>query len=441
MNSDIITFLILLGLLVLLFLTWSVSAFRASVLNLSDSERKSFDEKYKARKKSLHRYHDNSALMDRTYEFLSLFFGFSFEILICFLLYRLDSKLVNAPGLVLLCVFIGLILFCLLGVYIPYYIYSTIPSRRIYFFLGVFHLEEVVFRPLIYLMSKVAHLISRPYAKKGSNPDDVTEEEILTMVNEGSEQGNILSSEAEMVQNVLELDNKDVKDIMVHRNEIEAMDGNLTVREAIQFFQENHYSRIPVYSENLDHILGIIHIKDVLQYATRPDMAEQKICNVKDLIRPAETVPETHGVHTLFSTMQLEKTHMAIVVDEYGQTCGLVSMEDIIEEIVGNIQDEHDEEEDAVIEVRHDEFRMDGRTSLDEVSETLSCDFHSPEFETLNGYLTDAIGRVPSEHEHFVVERKGFRFEVLDVTDRLIREVCVTRLPKEPEPGGDSLDS
>ena len=132
---------------------------------------------------------------------------------------------------------------------------------------------------------------------------------------------------------------------------------------------------------------------------------------------------------------------MTIVVDEYGQTSGIVTMEDILEEIVGNIEDEHDEEEDAVIEVRHDEFRMDGRTSLDEVSETLSCDFHSPEFETLNGYLTDAIGRVPSEHEHFVVERKGFRFEVLDVTDRLIREVCVTRLPKEPEPGGDSLDS
>jgi len=262
------------------------------------------------------------------------------------------------------------------------------------------------------------------------NPESVTEEEILTMVSESSSKGEILSTEATMVQNVLELDDKCVKDIMVHRNDIMALDGKSTLKEAILFFQQNHFSRVPVFEETLDHIIGIIHIKEILVHATEVGEQEVPITEISDLIRPAETVPETHGIHTLFSTMKIEKSHMAIVVDEYGQTCGLVSMEDIIEEIVGNIQDEHDDEADAVTILHPNQYRMEGRTTLEEVSETLKVDFTSEEYETLNGFLTDAISRVPSEHEKFSVHAKGFRFDVLDVRDRIIREVDVTRIPE-----------
>ncbi len=261
-----------------------------------------------------------------------------------------------------------------------------------------------------------------------NDSEDVTEEEIISMVSEGSESGELLSTEAEMVQNVLNLDKKCAKDIMVHRGDIEALEDDTTLSEAIAFFQENHYSRVPVYHESLDNILGIIHIKEILFFSTRPEFLDKKITEIEGLMFPAETVPETHGIHTLFSTMKREKLHMVIVVDEYGQTSGLVSMEDIIEEIVGNILDEHDEEESAVLEVFPDEYRMDGKTPLSEVSEKLGTDFTSEEFETLNGILTDAIGRVPQEHESFTVTLEGYEFHVLDVRERIIREVEVKRI-------------
>ncbi len=264
------------------------------------------------------------------------------------------------------------------------------------------------------------------YRKRRKN--EYTEEDVISMVTESQEQGNILASEAEMIQNIFEFDEKDAKDIMINRTGIIAIDGESTFKDIIDCFNENNVSRIPVYMDDLDNIIGIVHIKEVLKYSTHPEYYEKKLHEFEELMYPADFVPETHGINTLFTQMQLKKNHMVIVVDEYGQTSGIVTMEDIIEEIVGNILDEHDEEEKNIREVRPDTFLMDGMTELSEAEMTLGIDLSCDEFETLNGYLTDKIGRVPDEHEHFTVEDNGFRFDVLDVKNRIIQDVRVSKI-------------
>ncbi|MCR5097944.1 MAG: hemolysin family protein [Lachnospiraceae bacterium] len=264
------------------------------------------------------------------------------------------------------------------------------------------------------------------YRKRSKN--EYTEEDVISMVAESQEQGNILASEAEMIQNIFEFDEKDAKDIMINRTNIISIDGESTFRETIDCFNENNVSRIPVYMDDLDNIIGIVHIKEVLKYSTDPSCYDKKLHDFPELMYPAEFVPETHGINTLFTQMQLKKSHMVIVVDEYGQTSGIVTMEDILEEIVGNILDEHDEEEQNIREVRPDTFLMNGGTELSEAGQTLGLDLENEEFETLNGYLTNKIGRVPDEHEHFTVEDMGFRFDVLDVKNRIIQDVRVSKI-------------
>ena len=164
----------------------------------------------------------------------------------------------------------------------------------------------------------------------------------------------------------------------------------------------------------------------------------EKLRDMDDLLRPAETVPETHGIYTLLTTMKLLKMHMAIVVDEYGQTSGLVSMEDIIEEIVGNIQDEHDNDPKTVQKIRKDEFRMEGKTPLEEVNEILHSNLQMEDIETLNGFLINRIGRIPEENETFTIHSDGYVFHVLGVHNRMISEVLVTQ--EEPNQEVTSLE-
>ena len=169
-----------------------------------------------------------------------------------------------------------------------------------------------------------------------SKQENITEEDVISLVNEGHEDGNILASEAAMIQNIFEFSDTDAKDIMTHRKSIVAVNGDSTLREAINFINENNMSRYPVYIEDLDNIIGILHIKDLLTYYDK-DIDNVKVKDLHELMSVAEFVPETHGINTLFAKMQSKKRHMVIVVDEYGQVSGLLSMEDILEEIVGNI--------------------------------------------------------------------------------------------------------
>ena len=263
--------------------------------------------------------------------------------------------------------------------------------------------------------------------------EDVTEEEIIELVNEGHEQGVLKSSEANMIRNIFGFADKDAKDIMVHRKDIVAIDGDITLREAIAVFEEHNYSRFPVYLENIDNIIGVIHLRDMFFYSSRTRDYDKHIRDLDGLIRPAQIVPETHAINTLFTQMQAQKNHLAIVMDEYGQTSGIVSLEDILEEIVGNILDEHDDERDSIERTGDGVFKMNGHTSLEEVGEQLGLSFENEEVTTLNGFLIARYGHIPEEGAHFSITAEGYTFEVLDVKDKVIRDVIVKKDDSSPE--------
>ena len=257
--------------------------------------------------------------------------------------------------------------------------------------------------------------------------EHVTEEDIMSMVNEGHEQGVLKATEAAMIQNIFDFDEKDAKDIMTHRGEITAIDGEMTLIDAINKINELHYSRYPVYIDELDNIIGIVHIKELLIFAMKPKMYEDRLCDIKGLMLEPDFVPETHGISTLFTQMQIEKDHMILVNDEYGQVSGLITMEDILEEIVGNIQDEHDVEKESISQESPQSYRMEGLTPLDEVEDALGITFEEEEFETLNGFLIARLGRVPKEGETDTVSAYGYLFHINAVSDRMIDEVIVEK--------------
>ena len=271
----------------------------------------------------------------------------------------------------------------------------------------------------------IVELIGLIILYRRSKQENVTEEDVISLVNEGHEDGNILASEAVMIQNIFEFSDTDVKDIMTHRKNIVAIDGESTLREAISFINDNNMSRYPVFIEDLDNIIGILHIKDILTYYDK-DIDNLKVKDLKDLMSVAEFVPETHGINTLFAKMQSKKRHMVIVLDEYGQVSGLLSLEDILEEIVGDISDEHDDDE-ASIEVRPDDtFIMDGGCSLEEVEEKIGVKL-SDDFETLNGYLISLYGKIPEDGKSFKLEDDNFVYFIKNVTEKVIGEVFVRR--------------
>lgn len=271
----------------------------------------------------------------------------------------------------------------------------------------------------------IAELVALIIYYRRSKQENVTEEDVISLVNEGHEDGNILASEAAMIQNIFEFSDTDVKDIMTHRKNIVAIDGEMTIREAISFINENNMSRYPVYLEELDNIIGILHIKDILTYYDK-DIDNVQVKDLSDLLSVAEFVPETHGINTLFAKMQSKKRHMVIVMDEYGQVSGLLSLEDILEEIVGNIEDEHDED-DSSIEIRtEDSFMMEGSTTLEEVEEILGMNL-SEDYETLNGYLISLLGKIPEDGSAFKLEDDNFTYYVKNVEEKVIGQVYVRK--------------
>jgi putative hemolysin len=260
-----------------------------------------------------------------------------------------------------------------------------------------------------------------------ASDDDVTEEEIISMVNEGHEQGILLASEAEMINNIFEFGDKEAKDIMTHRKNLIAIDGELSYNDAVKFIIENNRSRYPVYLNDIDNIIGILHIKDAFAFAQKNEVFRTSIKDIGGLLSEVDFVPETLNIHRLFKMMQAKKSHMVIVVDEYGQTSGIVAMEDILEEIVGNIEDEHDEEEQMIRKNSDGSYTMKGLASLEDVVELLGLPEEEDSFETLNGLLVSLLEKIPNDGEHAKIHAYGYDFLIQKVKDRMIEEVLVKK--------------
>lgn len=235
------------------------------------------------------------------------------------------------------------------------------------------------------------------------------------------------SQATKLIRNIVRYLDKDAKDIMTHRRDIVAIDEEETLENALQFMLEERFSRFPVFHEDIDEIIGTIHLRDAMTCYFKESNRDIPIKELKEYIRPVDYIPETKSIDTLFRKMQAGKNHIAIVIDEYGQTSGLVAMEDILEEIVGNIMDEYDEEE-ADIEVQVDgSYEVNGFTDLEDLEDLLGIHFDKDEYETLNGFLIHQLDRIPSEDEHSTVFYEGYLFTVLEVDNNAIQSVKIEK--------------
>ena len=286
---------------------------------------------------------------------------------------------------------------------------------------------------LIVLIALVIVDICIRIFKKKALTEPKLENEIISMVNEGHEQGVLESSEAEMIHNIFDFDDKEVGEIMTTRSNIVSIDKNTNLCDAINFMLANNNSRYPVFEENLDHVIGILYLKDAMRLHSKDESFDKPIGEIKNLIRKAMVVLETTNINDLFKSMQSKKTQMAIVVDEYGQTVGLVSMEDILEEIVGNIMDEYDVDEKHIRGKGNDAYIIDGLTPLSEVEETLGIKFDTEDFETLNGFMISRLDRLPEKKEDFTTNYCGYDFTILKVENRMVIKVSVKKAIEDKE--------
>lgn len=317
------------------------------------------------------------------------------------------------------------------GILVPKKLAQKYPDQWAYLFVKFIHFLRTVLYPLTWVVAVSANAILTIFKLRTAEEQvDVTEEEIISMVNEGHEQGVLEASEAEMINNILDFGEKEASDIMTHRNNIMAIDKDMLLMDAIQFMLEEGNSRYPVFEENLDHIVGILYLKDAMKMHTAEEGMNKPIGKIGGLVREAMYVPETKNIDDLFKDMQSQKLQMVIVMDEYGQTAGLVTMEDILEEIVGNIMDEYDMDENHIEEKGYNEYLIEGMTRLEDLEERFELDFGETDFDTLNGFLISKLERIPDEDESFEVQFGGYNFKIVSVEKNVIQSVLVTKLPE-----------
>lgn len=321
----------------------------------------------------------------------------------------------------------GIILILVFGVIVPERLAIREAEKFAYSMLPIVSFFMTILTPFTCTVNFLAGIVLKLFGVNiNEHPDDLTEEEILSMVNEGHEQGVLEASEAEMISNIFEMGDKEAQDIMTHRVNVIAVDGNSTLREALDFMLDGNKSRYPVYDEDLDDIIGILHLRDAFNLHKNKELLDKKVKEIDGLIREAKFIPETKNIHELFKRMQGEKLHMVIVIDEYGQMSGLVALEDILEEIVGNILDEYDEEEESITKLEDESFIMDGMTELEEVEEVLGLEIEE-EFDTLNGLLVSKLEHIPKEDEMAVIQYQDYEFTILSIDNKKIGSVKVQK--------------
>lgn len=282
--------------------------------------------------------------------------------------------------------------------------------------------------PFVKLLSASTNIILKLI---GINPEEedeeVTEEEIRLMVDVGGETGMIDKSEKERINNIFEFDNKIADDISTHRKDILAISIDADEKEIFEVGLNDRFSRIPVYEDNIDNIIGILHVKDLAKAIVSGE--ENVKVDLKNIMRTPYFVPSSKKTDDLFEEMQANKIHIAIVVDEYGGTSGLVTMEDLIEEIMGSILDEYDEEEKPEIEaLDSNTFLIQGTTDLETVSNFLNREFPIEEYDTVSGFVIGQLGRIPAEAEQPEILYEGVLFKVYAVEEKRIASVIVSEL-------------
>ena len=304
--------------------------------------------------------------------------------------------------------------------------------------IGIVRAISIITAPFVKLLTASTNGVSKLFGISGTDEETVTEEEIRMMVDVGEEKGSIKEEERELINNVFEFNDKVVSEIMIHRKDIYAIDINSDIDNILKELDEYKYSRIPVYEENIDNIVGMLFIKDLLANVNKKEKVK-----IAKIIREPYFVSENKPIDELFRDLQKNKHQLAIVLDEYGGTAGLVTMEDIIEELVGNIFDEYDEEEKEFEKIDDNTFLISGSVSIHDLRKILGVEIPEGEYDTLSGYLIELLGRIPSDDEKPVIETKRVTYKIEDYEEKRILWVkaCRNNVEEDNDDENDEEDS
>ena len=320
------------------------------------------------------------------------------------------------------------------GELVPKRIAQKYPEKWAFLSAGLVRFFGIVAKPFVVFLTVSTNAILRLFRIDPDEIDkEVTEEEIRMMVDVGSETGNIEDSEKEMIENIFEFNDKEVSEIMTHRKKIVSLPIDAPFEEVMRIAREERYTRIPVYNENIDDIEGILHIKDLIGIKAP---TEEEPFELKKLIREPLVVHEKRKISSLFAEMKTCGMQMAVIVDEYGGTMGICTIEDMLEEIVGNITDEFDDEEQNLIKLSNGDYIVAGDTTLSDLEDILDMELDAEEYDTIAGLVIQLLDRVPEEKEHPVVTYKNINIKVLHVEDRWISKVMIHILPPRTEEEG-----
>lgn len=259
--------------------------------------------------------------------------------------------------------------------------------------------------------------------------EKVTQQDIMLMLLAVKEKGVIEASTYSMIKNIFEFDDLTAAEVMTHRTDMTAIEDSDPLQDAVDVFIETGYSRIPVYHEDIDNIVGLLYAKDLLRYVCGDIPEGLKLTDIK---REAFYVPKTKNCSELFAEMTANKVQLAVVVDEYGGTEGLITMEDLIESIVGNIQDEYDNEEEEIKRLSDNIFTVDGAAAIDDVSELIGVKLPDDECETIAGLMLEQLGEIPRDNDRPSVMIDGVRLTAVQIEDRRIARVLI----EKPQNGG-----
>ena len=313
------------------------------------------------------------------------------------------------------------------------------PDKTLARTLGLANFLLSIFNPFLLFAKGLAALLLKPFGVPVTALGErVTKQEIRMMVDIGEEKGEIEADEKQMIENVFEFNNMTAEECMVHRKDVTAIDVEDDPAAILQTIQDSGLSRFPVYEEDVDNILGILTSRDYLL-----NDCYKRGKTLRELIRPAYFVPESLRADLLFSEMQKRKQHMAIVVDEYGGTSGIVTLEDLLEEIVGNIYDEFDPQADEdIIPLSDTRLRVSGSARLDALGEKLGMELDEDEdCDTLGGLVFSQLSEIPSDGERPVVACRGLRIAVEQISDRRVEWAIVEKLPPEDNPGATGAEN
>ncbi|MDB5080312.1 MAG: hypothetical protein JWP00_2236 [Chloroflexi bacterium] len=304
------------------------------------------------------------------------------------------------------------------------------PDRPVLRFSGFLNTEVALMRPVVWMVHGLSNLLLRLFRQKPIPPNMVvSEEEMALLANIGEEEGLIESDERQMIRSIFQFGDTFVREVMIPRLDIKAIPSSASLDEALDVIISSGKSRLPVYQPDIDHIKGILYAKDLMGYMRRHP--GEKI-DLTTILRPAYYVPESKKVDHLFAELQKQRVHIAIIIDEYGGTAGMVTIEDLLEEIVGEIQDEYDTETPDFERISQHEVLLDARLNLGDVNDFFKTHWESEDIETIGGFVYDKLGRIPEEGDHLAVDREGNLITASESQDPADKETDVTESPALP---------